>query len=140
MVLILEKNSIKQSESRLKELEKKKAAFNEKIKLERNKLNVKKRKERTKRLIEKGAVLESLQGSNAEQLAPDQTLNWIKQNIASEREKELENKLKATQDELKFFKRTAKQWTLTNDDGSTISATEFIHQRWFSKNDQAPRN
>ena len=73
----MENNSIKKSESKLKELEKKKAVLNEKIKLERNKLNAKKRKERTKRLIEKGAVLESLQGSNAEKLAPDQTLNWI---------------------------------------------------------------
>lgn len=79
----MENNSIKKSESKLKELEKKKAALNEKIKLERNKLNAKKRKERTKRLIEKGAVLESLQGSNAENLAPDQTLDWIRQNIAS---------------------------------------------------------
>ena len=42
----MENNSIKKSESKLKELEKKKAALNEKIKLERNKLNAKKRKER----------------------------------------------------------------------------------------------
>lgn len=137
---ILENNSIKKSESKLKELEKKKAALNEKIKLERNKLNAKKRKERTKRLIEKGAVLESLQGSNAENLAPDQTLNWIRQNIASEKEKGLVRQLKITQDELKFFKRTAKQWTLTNDDGSKITVTEFIHQQWLSKNKQAPKN
>lgn len=130
----MENNSIKKSESKLKELEKKKAALNEKIKLERNKLNAKKRKERTKRLIEKGAVLESLQGSNAENLAPDQTLNWIRQNIASEKEKGLVRQLKVTQDELKFFKRTAKQWTLTNDDGSKITVTEFIHQQWLSKN------
>ncbi|BDI02928.1 MULTISPECIES: hypothetical protein [Lactobacillaceae] len=136
----MENNSIKKSESKLKELEKKKAALNEKIKLERNKLNAKKRKERTKRLIEKGAVLESLQGSNAEKLAPDQTLNWIKQNIASEREKGLVRQLKVTQDELKFFKRTAKKWTLTNDDGSKITVTEFIHQQWLSKNKQAPKN
>ncbi len=131
---ILENNSIKKSESKLKELEKKKAALNEKIKLERNKLNAKKRKERTKRLIEKGAVLESLQGSNAENLAPDQTLDWIRQNIASEKEKGLVRQLKVTQDELKFFKRTAKKWTLTNDDGSKITVTEFIHQQWLSKN------
>lgn len=136
----MENNSIKKSESKLKELEKKKAALNEKIKLERNKLNAKKRKERTKRLIEKGAVLESLQGSNAENLAPDQTLDWIRQNIASEKEKGLVRQLKVTQDELKFFKRTAKQWTLTNDDGSKITVTEFIHQQWLSKNKQAPKN
>nr|CRY97003.1 hypothetical protein [uncultured prokaryote] len=136
----MENNSIKKSESKLKELENKKAALNEKIKLERNKLNAKKRKERTKRLIEKGAVLESLQGSNAENLAPDQTLNWIRQNIASEKEKGLVRQLKITQDELKFFKRTAKQWTLTNDDGSKITVTEFIHQQWLSKNKQAPKN
>ncbi len=136
----MENNSIKKSESKLKELEKKKAALNEKIKLERNKLNAKKRKERTKRLIEKGAVLESLQGSNAEKLAPDQTLNWIRQNIASEKEKGLVRQLKVTQDELKFFKRTAKKWTLTNDDGSKITVTEFIHQQWLSKNKQAPKN
>lgn len=136
----MENNSIKKSESKLKELEKKKAALNEKIKLERNKLNAKKRKERTKRLIEKGAVLESLQGSNAENLAPDQTLDWIRQNIASEKEKGLVRQLKITQDELKFFKRTAKQWTLTNDDGSKITVTEFIHQQWLSKNKQAPKN
>lgn len=136
----MENNSIKKSESKLKELEKKKAALNEKIKLERNKLNAKKRKERTKRLIEKGAVLESLQGSNAENLAPDQTLNWIRQNIASEKEKGLVRQLKVTQDELKFFKRTAKKWTLTNDDGSKITVTEFIHQQWLSKNKQAPKN
>ena len=136
----MENNSIKKSESKLKELEKKKAVLNEKIKLERNKLNAKKRKERTKRLIEKGAVLESLQGSNAENLAPDQTLNWIRQNIASEKEKGLVRQLKITQDELKFFKRTAKQWTLTNDDGSKITVTEFIHQQWLSKNKQAPKN
>ena len=137
---ILENNRIKKSESKLKELEKKKAALNEKIKLERNKLNAKKRKERTKRLIEKGAVLESLQGSNAENLAPDQTLDWIRQNIASEKEKGLVRQLKVTQDELKFFKRTAKKWTLTNDDGSKITVTEFIHQQWLSKNKQAPKN
>ena len=136
----MENNSIKKSESKLKELEKKKAVLNEKIKLERNKLNAKKRKERTKRLIEKGAVLESLQGSNAEKLAPDQTLNWIRQNIASEKEKGLVRQLKITQDELKFFKRTAKQWTLTNDDGSKITVTEFIHQQWLSKNEQASKN
>ncbi|TGY51861.1 hypothetical protein [Ligilactobacillus murinus] len=136
----MENNSIKKSESKLKELEKKKAALNEKIKLERNKLNAKKRKERTKRLIEKGAVLESLQGSNAENLAPDQTLDWIRQNIASEKEKGLVRQLKVTQDELKFFKRTAKKWTLTNDDGSKITVTEFIHQQWLSKNKQAPKN
>ncbi len=136
----MENNSIKKSESKLKELEKKKAVLNEKIKLERNKLNAKKRKERTKRLIEKGAVLESLQGSNAENLAPDQTLDWIRQNIASEKEKGLVRQLKVTQDELKFFKRTAKKWTLTNDDGSKITVTEFIHQQWLSKNKQAPKN
>lgn len=136
----MENNSIKKSESKLKELEKKKAALNEKIKLERNKLNAKKRKERTKRLIEKGAVLESLQGSNAENLAPDQTLDWIRQNIASEKEKGLVRQLKVTQDELKFFKRTAKKWTLTNDDGSKITVTEFIHQQWLSKNEQASKN
>lgn len=137
---ILENNSIKKSESKLKELEKKKAVLNEKIKLERNKLNAKKRKERTKRLIEKGAVLESLQGSNAEKLAPDQTLNWIRQNIASEKEKGLVRQLRVTQDELNFFKRTAKKWTLTNDDGSKITVTEFIHQQWLSKNEQASKN
>ena len=136
----MENNSIKKSESKLKELEKKKAVLNEKIKLERNKLNAKKRKERTKRLIEKGAVLESLQGSNAENLAPDQTLNWIRQNIASEKEKGLVRQLRVTQDELNFFKRTAKKWTLTNDDGSKITVTEFIHQQWLSKNKQAPKN
>lgn len=100
----------------------------------------KKRKERTKRLIEKGAVLESLQGSNAEKLAPDQTLNWIRQNIASEKEKGLVRQLRVTQDELNFFKRTAKKWTLTNDDGSKITVTEFIHQQWLSKNEQASKN
>ncbi|TGY51701.1 hypothetical protein [Ligilactobacillus murinus] len=136
----MENNSIKKSESKLKELEKKKAVLNEKIKLERNKLNAKKRKERTKRLIEKGAVLESLQGSNAEKLAPDQTLNWIRQNIASEKEKGLVRQLRVTQDELNFFKRTAKKWTLTNDDGSKITVTEFIHQQWLSKNEQASKN
>ena len=136
----MENNSIKKSESKLKELEKKKAVLNEKIKLERNKLNAKKRKERTKRLIEKGAVLESLQGSNAEKLAPDQTLNWIRQNIASEKEKGLVRHLRVTQDELNFFKRTAKKWTLTNDDGSKITVTEFIHQQWLSKNEQASKN
>ena len=136
----MENNSIKKSESKLKELEKKKAVLNEKIKLERNKLNAKKRKERTKRLIEKGAVLESLQGSNAEKLAPDQTLNWIRQNIASEKEKGLVRQLRVTQDELDFFKRTAKKWTLTNDDGSKITVTEFIHQQWLSKNEQASKN
>ncbi len=136
----MENNSIKKSESKLKELEKKKAALNEKIKLERNKLNAKKRKERTKRLIEKGAVLESLQGSNAENLAPDQTLDWIRQNIASEKEKGLVRQLRVTQDELNFFKRTAKKWTLTNDDGSKITVTEFIHQQWLSKNEQASKN
>lgn len=136
----MENNSIKKSESKLKELEKKKAVLNEKIKLERNKLNAKKRKERTKRLIEKGAVLESLQGSNAENLAPDQTLDWIRQNIASEKEKGLVRQLRVTQDELNFFKRTAKKWTLTNDDGSKITVTEFIHQQWLSKNEQASKN
>ena len=52
----------------------------------------------------------------------------------------LVRQLRVTQDELNFFKRTAKKWTLTNDDGSKITVTEFIHQQWLSKNEQASKN
>ncbi|MBF0843458.1 hypothetical protein IR117_02440, partial [Streptococcus danieliae] len=77
----MENSGIEKSESKLAKLEEKKAALNAKIKLERNKLNAKKRKERTKRLIEKGAILEKLQGNEAASITPDQTLEWLKNNI-----------------------------------------------------------
>ncbi len=110
--------------------------MNAKIKLERNKLNAKKRKERTKRLIEKGAILEKLQGNEAASITPDQTLEWLKNNINTDsittlkkREnqmKRLRIQLQSIQSELEFFKTTGQSWSFTNDDGSKTTVTERI--------------
>ncbi len=136
VVLILENSGIEKSESKLAKLEEKKAALNAKIKLERNKLNAKKRKERTKRLIEKGAILEKLQGNEAASITPDQTLEWLKNNINTDsittlkkREnqmKRLRIQLQSIQSELEFFKTTGQSWSFTNDDGSKTTVTERI--------------
>lgn len=49
------------------------------IKKKKKMLSAKKRKARTKRLIEKGAVLERLQGSDAENIQPADTEEWLLQ-------------------------------------------------------------
>lgn len=140
----LENSSIEKSESKLAKLEEKKAALNAKIKLERNKLNAKKRKELTKRLIEKGAILEKLQGDEAESITPDQTLEWLKSNINTDsittlkkrdtQVKRLKTQLQVLQSELEFFKSTGQSWSFTNDDGSKTTVTERIIELWNSNN------
>lgn len=51
-----------------------------------NRLNQQKRKQRTKRLIEKGAALEKLQGDQDAQLNAEATRDWINHKIAVNRQ------------------------------------------------------
>lgn len=142
MVNILENNSIEKTESKLAKLEEKRAALSAQIKLERNKLNAKKRKERTKRLIEKGALIEKLQGEEAQNIHPDQTLEWLKNNINADSLTTLKRKnvqisrlkkqLQSVQDELEFFKTTGQSWSFSTDTGEKITVTERIMDLWNS--------
>ena len=47
----------------------------------KKRLSAKKRKERTKRLIEKGAIVEKLQGIDAENIKPENTQEWLINNL-----------------------------------------------------------
>ena len=65
---------------RMEEKQKKLDAIKLSIKQEKAKFNKAKRKERTKRLIEKGAIIEKFQGENAENISPEETLEQCKEN------------------------------------------------------------
>ncbi|MSE04411.1 hypothetical protein GKC33_00815 [Lactobacillus salivarius] len=47
----------------------------------KKRLSAKKRKERTKRLIEKGVIVEKLQGIDAENIKPENTQEWLINNL-----------------------------------------------------------
>ncbi|ARN94044.1 hypothetical protein AZI11_14080 (plasmid) [Levilactobacillus brevis] len=69
------KNRIAKIEEKEKQLKARKRA-------ELNRLSQQKRKQRTKRLIQKGAELEKLQGENAAQITAEQTRDWLNSKIA----------------------------------------------------------
>lgn len=69
------KNRIAKIEEKEKQLKARKRA-------ELNLLNQQKRKQRTKRLIEKGAELEKIQGDQAPQITAEETRNWLNHKLA----------------------------------------------------------
>jgi len=69
------KNRIAKIEEKEKQLKARKRA-------ELNRLNQQKRKQRTKRLIEKGAELEKIQGDQAPQITAEETRNWLNHKLA----------------------------------------------------------
>lgn len=73
------KNRIAKIEEKEKQLKARKRA-------ELNRLNQQKRKQRTKRLIQKGAELEKLQGDQAAQITAEATRDWLSHKIASNRQ------------------------------------------------------
>ncbi|MDM5047851.1 hypothetical protein [Levilactobacillus brevis] len=73
------KNRIAKIEEKEKQLKARKRA-------ELNRLNQQKRKQRTKRLIEKGAALEKLQGDQAAQITAEATRDWLNHKIAVNRQ------------------------------------------------------
>ncbi|KRN01074.1 hypothetical protein FD13_GL001438 [Levilactobacillus senmaizukei DSM 21775 = NBRC 103853] len=77
------KNRIAKIEEKEKQLKARKRA-------ELNRLNQQKRKQRTKRLIQKGAELEKLQGENAAQITAEETRDWLNHKIATNKQLMLE--------------------------------------------------
>lgn len=73
------KNRIAKIEEKEKQLKARKRA-------ELNRLNQQKRKQRTKRLIEKGAELEKIQGDQAAQITVEATRDWLNHKIAVNRQ------------------------------------------------------
>lgn len=73
------KNRISKIEEKEKQLKARKRA-------ELNRLNQQKRKQRNKRLIEKGAELEKLQGDQAAQITAEATRDWLNHKIAVNRQ------------------------------------------------------
>ena len=96
-------------EEKLKKIEEQEAKIKARKRKMKSQISAKKRKERTKRLIEKGAIIEKLQGKDAESIKPEGTLDWIKNNISSAKIKTLEEENKSLRDELQFFKNYDKQ-------------------------------
>jgi len=73
------KNRIAKIEEKEKQLKARKRA-------ELNRLNQQKRKQRTKRLIQKGAELEKIQGESAAQITAEQTRDWLNSKITVNRQ------------------------------------------------------
>lgn len=90
-------------EEKLKKLEKQEAKIKARKRKMKSQISAKKRKERTKRLIEKGAIIEKLQGEQAENISPEDTLDWIKNNISSYKEESLRAEIEELQYQLQDF-------------------------------------
>lgn len=72
--------------NRIAKIEEKKKQLKARKRAELNRLNQQKRKQRTKRLIQKGAELEKLQGKNAAQITAEQTRDWLNNKITVNRQ------------------------------------------------------
>ena len=120
MILFLTTKNIKSTENKIKKLEEQKAVLAKKIRLEKNKLNAEKRKKRTKRLIEKGAILEKIQGKNAENVSPEETLRWLEM-------------LQNMQDVYEFMAPRLKKWRTTNKSGVEMTVEERLERAWNVK-------
>jgi len=112
------KNRIAKIEEKEKQLKARKRA-------ELNRLNQQKRKQRTKRLIEKGAVLEKLQGSHAELVTAAETRNWLARKITKSQHLMLEY-------------QSLKEFTahITYDDGSSV----YEHYQTYQANQNNHQN
>jgi len=112
--------NIKNTENKIKKLEEQKAILAKKIRLEKNKLNAEKRKKRTKRLIEKGAILEKIQGSDAENISPKETLRWLEM-------------LQNMQNVYDFMVPHLREWRTTNKSGVEMTVEERLERAWNVK-------
>ncbi|WP_354630645.1 hypothetical protein [Levilactobacillus brevis] len=72
--------------NRIAKIEEKEKKLKARKRAELNRLNQQKRKQRTKRLIEKGAELEKLQGDRAAQITAEETHNWLNHKITVNRQ------------------------------------------------------
>ena len=68
---------------RIIKLEEKQAQLEARKKQIQARYNTQRRKEETKRLIEKGKAIEKLQGEEAKNISPEDTLEWIESNFSS---------------------------------------------------------
>lgn len=95
--------------NRIAKIEEKEKQLKARKRSELNRLNQQKRKQRTKRLIQKGAELEKLQGENAAQITAEQTRDWLNSKITVNRQ------LAREQQSLKNFAAH-----VTYDDGTSV--------------------
>ena len=114
-------------EEKLKKIEEQEAKIKARKRKMKSQISAKKRKERTKRLIEKGAIIEKLQGKDAESIKPEGTLDWIKNNISSAKIKTLEEENKSLRDELQFFKNYAQRWNVNGENITKIISKDYLN-------------
>lgn len=114
-------------EEKLKKIEEQEAKLKARKRKMKSQISAKKRKERTKRLIEKGAIIEKLQGKDAESIKPESTLDWIKNNISSAKIKTLEEENKSLRDELQFFKNYAQRWNVNGENVTKIISKAYLN-------------
>ena len=114
-------------EEKLKKIEEQEAKIKARKRKMKSQISAKKRKERTKRLIEKGAIIEKLQGKDAESIKPEGTLDWIKNNISSAKIKTLEEENKSLRDELQFFKNYAQRWNVNGENVTKIISKAYLN-------------
>ena len=114
-------------EEKLKKIEEQEAKIKARKRKMKSQISAKKRKERTKRLIEKGAIIEKLQGKDAESIKPEGTLDWIKNNISSAKIKTLEEENKSLRDELQFFKNYAQRWNVNGENITKIISKAYLN-------------
>lgn len=114
-------------EEKLKKIEEQEAKIKARKRKMKSQISAKKRKERTKRLIEKGAIIEKLQGKDAESIKPEGTLDWIKNNISSAKIKTLEEENKSLCDELQFFKNYAQRWNVNGENITKIISKAYLN-------------
>ena len=114
-------------EEKLKKIEEQEAKLKARKRKMKSQISAKKRKERTKRLIEKGAIIEKLQGKDAESIKPESTLDWIKNNISSAKIKTLEEENKLLRDELQFFKNYAQRWNVNGENITKIISKAYLN-------------
>lgn len=114
-------------EEKLKKIEEQEAKIKARKRKMKSQISAKKRKEKTKRLIEKGAIIEKLQGKDAESIKPEGTLDWIKNNISSAKIKTLEEENKSLRDELQFFKNYAQRWNVNGENITKIISKAYLN-------------
>lgn len=114
-------------EEKLKKIEEQEAKIKARKRKMKSQISAKKRKERTKRLIEKGAIIEKLQGKDAESIKPEGTIDWIKNNISSAKIKTLEEENKSLRDELQFFKNYAQRWNVNGENVTKIISKAYLN-------------
>lgn len=123
-------DEMKEKLEKLEEQENKLKARKRKMKAQ---MSAKKRKERTKRLIEKGAIIEKLQGEQAEKIPPEDTLNWIKNNVNSSKNNSLEEENEILREKLEFFQNYAKRWKINGENVTDIISRAYKNNKYYNQ-------